>query len=302
MRLAIRCFIGTLLLAGASLDAAGGSTEPVQYADKWLVIAGAYRSFDAAVQAKTTTGHNASIVLSTYYENLVPGWYILVMGDYSTRVEAQDVSQKLKHTKNIDNYVKYSGSLFFSEDEGYRLLEISDEDYSEIQPDMFYHCGSESPDQRKTVSFESHEEDPEEFPCVLTASDAQTFNNIYVFARTEDIAWSLKSDKFAFVDYDGLYNSGDQRLYIIDINTLKHIDFSLHELIAAKDFSGRRKLSVYDLAWSGSGDAVIFCMEVDFLGSSGDDMIDQHRIADLGQDFDRSSPVHVGYYMVYLKP
>lgn len=291
-----------LLLLTALPYAADGSVDPELYVNKWLVIAGNYRSYDMAEQANNTDGYDATIVLSTHFENLIPGWYMLVMGQFTTKNKAQTFSQALKESKNIESYIKYSGQLFYTHDQGYRIVELDDEDYFSMEPFTFYHTSDESPDQKKIVSFVSHEEDPEEFPVVKMTHDAQAFDDLYVFAHADDIAWSRRSDKFAFVDYDAFYNGGDQRLYIIDIYTAGHIDFSLHELIEGEDFGNRRMLSLYNLEWLASGDGVIFCMDVDFLGTSGDDMIDQHRIDDLGAYFGTNSPVFAGNYVVYLKP
>jgi hypothetical protein len=297
-----RLVLCILLLAPAIVFSGDGPADPALYENKWLVIIGNYRSFDMAEDANNKGGYHASILLSTHFENLVPGWYVLVMKEFFSKKQAQEFSQELMDVQGIENYIKNCGQLFFSDEQRYRIVELDDEDYSSMGPYTFYHIGNESPDQKKTVSFESHEEDPEEFPVVRMIHDTNAFYELYVFANTEDIAWSSRSDKFAFVDYDALYLGGDQRLYILDVHTFAHVDFSLHELIEGEDFENRSMLTLYNLEWLASGDGVIFSMDVDFLGTSGDDMVDRHRIEKLGENFGSSSPVFAGNYIVYLKP
>lgn len=298
----IRFLLYSLFLIPALIFAKRTDADPAFYENKWLVITGNYRTYERAEEINDIDGYNASIILSTYFENLVPGWYTLVLGKYSDKAQALDFSQELSRARGIKSYVKYSGQLFFSDESQYRVVELDDEDYFAMEVITFYHAGGESPDQNKNVFFVDHEQDPEEFPKIEMLNSIHACDNLFVFADEEEISWSPGSDKFAFIGYDALYNGGDQRIYIVDTRTYSHIDFSVHELIEGEDFDNRDKLTVYNLAWLESGNGIIFCMDVDFLGTSGDDMIDQHRIEELGEEFGTRSPVFAGNYIIYLKP
>lgn len=276
--------------------------NPLTYENNWLVIIGNYRTYSQAEDVNVTEEYNATILLSTYFENLSPGWYMLVKGAYDTKAKALAISQELSDTKGIDNYVKYTGDLFFFDESGYRIAELDDDDYFALAENTFHHIGEKSPDECRWVLFEDHEEDPEEFPVIRTVHDAECIENLFVFADEKDIAWSPKSDKFVFIDYDAFYNGGDHQLIIVDVFTHEYISVLVHDLIEGRDFDGRSMLTVYNLEWLASGGGVIFSMDVDFLGTAGDDMIDKHRIEKLGEDFGTRSPVFAGNYIVYLKP
>ncbi len=281
--------------------------NPLTYENNWLVIIGNYRTYSQAEDVNVTEGYNATILLSTYFENLSPGWYMLVRGAYDTKAKALAISQELSDTKGIDNYLKYTGDLFYSDESKYRIAEyriaeLDDDDYFALAENAFHHIGEKSPDEGRWVFFEDHEEDPEEFPVIRTVHDAECIENLFVFADEKDIAWSPKSDEFVFIDYDAFYNGGDHQLIIVDVFTREYISLLVHDLIEGRDFDGRSMLTVYNLGWLASGDGVIFSMDVDFLGTAGDDMIDKHRIEELGEDFGTRSPVFAGNYIVYLKP
>jgi hypothetical protein len=182
--------------------------------------------------------------------------------------------------------------------DGYSVTELSEEEYTLIADSAFYYYGERSPDDSRWILFPDHEEEVGQFPLIRTVQDGTPIYALCVFAEVEDIAWSPESDWFAFIDHDLLYNGGDQFIYCVNVFTEKYMAVKLHRIIDEEKVGMRRELTVTNLGWLPSDDGMVFSVDADYLGTSGDDMIDQHRIEDLGDLFGHYDPLHAGYYVV----
>lgn len=189
----------------------------------------------------------------------------------------------------------------FAETE-YDVVELSDEEYDSLSAEAFYFYGDTSPDDSRWVLFVDHEEEAGQFPLIRTDQDATPVSGLCLFAECEDIAWSPDSKLFAFADYDALYYGGEQYLYVVEVYEGENFHVSLHKLIEGKELGNRDKLTVHNLSWLPESNAILFDLEANFLGSAGDDMMDRHRIEELGEDFERDDPVRAGNFIVYLNP
>lgn len=190
-------------------------------------------------------------------------------------------------------------TLAFAQD-GYTAAELSEEEYNLLVDSAFYFYGEHSPNDSRWILFPDHEEEASQFPLIRTEQDGTPIYELCVFADVEDIAWSPKSDWFAFIDYDLLYNGGDQFIYLVNVFTEEYYGIRLHDFIEQTDIGKRNHLLVLNMGWLPSNDGVVFSIEADYLGTSGDDMIDQHRIEDLGDLFNLYDPLHAGYYVIQL--
>ena len=181
---------------------------------------------------------------------------------------------------------------------GFSVTELSEEEYTTVADSAFYHYGEDSPDEKRRVLFPDCEEEAGQFPLIRTAQDGTPIYELCVFAEVEDIAWSPRSDWFAFIDYDLLYNGGDQFIYCVNVYNEEYICIRLHEIIDQDRVGKRSELCVTGLGWLPSNDGIVFSIDADYLGTSGDDMIDQHRIEDLGDLFEHDDPMHAGYFVM----
>jgi len=191
-------------------------------------------------------------------------------------------------------------TTFISAQDRYTATELLEEEYNRVTDDVFYYYGEHSPDDSRWILFPDHEEEVGQFPLIRTAQDGSPIYALCVFAEVEDVAWSPESDWFAFIDYDALYNGGAQFIYCVNVFTGEYRCIRLHEIVEHEDIGKRSKVLVMNLGWLPTNDGVVFSIEVDYLGTSGDDMIDQHRIEDLGDFFEQDDPVHAGYYVVQI--
>jgi hypothetical protein len=182
--------------------------------------------------------------------------------------------------------------------DGFSVIELSEEEYTTVADSVFYHYGENSPDEKRWVLFPDCEEEAGQFPLIRTEQDGTPIYELRVFAAVEDIAWSPESDWFAFIDNDLLYSGGDQFIYCVNVFTGDYIGIRLHEIIDWEALGKRRQLVVTGLGWLPSNDGIVFSIDADYLGTSGDDMIDQHRRDDLGDLFGYYDPLHAGNFVV----
>lgn len=187
----------------------------------------------------------------------------------------------------------------FAETE-YEVVELSDAEFDSLSVEAFYYYGDRSPDDSRWVLFVDHEEEAEQYPLIRTEQDGTPVSDLYVFADAEDIAWAPNSKSFAFADYDAFYYGGDQYLYVVEVYEGKHFHASLHDLIKGRDVGKRDKLIMHNLGWLAEDQGIFFSLEANFLGTSGDDMMDQHRIEELGEDFERDDPIPAGNFVLYF--
>lgn len=77
--------------------------------NKWLVILSGFEEKEQAIESSKKYDLETEILLSDDYDNLNPGWFIVVI-PFDNENAALSKSKELKD-KRINNYVKYSGNL-----------------------------------------------------------------------------------------------------------------------------------------------------------------------------------------------
>ena len=122
-------------------------------------------------------------------------------------------------------------------------------------------------------------------------------NEIQVAQTMSRVSNLSPSSRFiAFLDFDYY---GSHAVFCIDILTEKVYSISLSELerSSKKDVGKRDYYYVREIYWS-DNENLFFSLSVNFRGSSGHPGVDANWKRELGDDWERDSPVRIGNYII----
>ena len=291
---ALFCLLSLVFMTGARAD----EGRQAGYAGKWLVIAGKHRSLDDAWRKKIDLEMNAEILLSTYYDGIEPGWYLVVVEAFDHKPRAVRKRRVLKR-KGMDCAVENAGSLFDFSQGAVRVGKLSLQPGEGRLRDCHVHKGMQAPDGKSSLSFKF--QDPTSDMLVLNrAEEVQPVEGL--FFKTREVFWSPGSGKVAFADDDLYANSGNQRFIIVDVDSAVVSEIETTQLEEWKGIGKRTRFGVSGVCWVSAGDQVRFDLSVDYMGSSGHPGIDEERKERLKEKFGQSDPVLLGRFAVFLRP
>jgi hypothetical protein len=289
-----------LLLMRVVFCGPSDSETVMRYENKWIVIVGNYMTCADAETANVRENYGAEIVLSTHFDDLNPGWLMLVKGGYETKQIAQAVSDTVKQEDRIDAYVRFTGDLVDFDVRQYRVVGLEKTRKQYYDEHSYRYASFVSLDRTFTVEFQAHREDPSDFPVIKTKNHEIFFEDLYVCA--DEVIWSKSGMKFAFIDRDFYASSGDFGIVLIDLETEQHMYVELLELLTLNEYDDREMIVVKDVRWLSSDDGIVFSLDIDYLGYSGHPGIDMVRQEQLGENFNKEDPVKVGDFAVFLEP
>ena len=102
----------SLILCAAPLPASQIEISDLKkFENRYIVIVGTLDSFKKAIEKKNEQFPDSTVVLSTYYSRLNPGWYIIVKDGFESR-EGALMSAEVLRKLHISYYVRFTGELF----------------------------------------------------------------------------------------------------------------------------------------------------------------------------------------------
>lgn len=292
------------ILYAAPLPAGIEISDLKKFENKYIVIVGTFDSFNKALEKKNDQFPDSTVLHSTYYSRLNPGWYIIVKDGFKSRSAALVSAEKLKKLP-ISCYVRFTGKLFSFEKNKFRLLRASRNTFQDAvkvaysfgTKGMFEGKKSFSPDSKVQAFFQ--EVDPTASSIVITRGGRDVVIRDHYF-QTDEVFWSRDSTRVAFVDSDYYAGGGDMHVVIVDTYRHRIITIPLKRLADKIERGDRSMYAVSSLRWGKNSDRIYFFCEVNYQGYSGHPGIDANRRKKMGKLFAKDDPVEVGFFTLFI--
>lgn len=241
----------TCILYAAPLPAGIAISDLKKFENRYIVIVGTFDSFDKAFEKKNEQFPDSTVVLSTYYSRLNPGWYIIIKDGFTSRSEALMAAEKLKKI-HIGYYIRFTGELFSFEKNKFRLAKLSRKKFQDAMKAVYAHSTkgmfegkkSSSPDSKVQVFF--REVDPTASSIVIARGGRDVVIGNHYF-QTDEVFWSKDSTRVAFVDSDYYAGGGDMHVVIVDTYRNTIIAIPLERLADSIDRGKRSMYAVSNL-------------------------------------------------------
>ena len=263
------------------------------YANKWIVIAGNFKTKKEASAAIKKQQLKGQVLSSNNFSELKADWMIVVLNSFTDKADADKFIKNQKEA-GINCYARYTGALKKISDVNYMVSKIS----NDSKPEAYLHTGLTSPDGKIIVHFE--ELDPTADEMFIEKNGVKEKFGEEFWIQTEEIFWASDSRHFAFVNTDSYAGSGDFEVYVVNVETMTFISFSLSDFSEGIDIGNRESYWASNLSWS-KDTVVLFDVSVNFRGSSGHPGIDSNLEQELGDDFEKIDPMNLGSYRISIK-